>query len=205
MDETPYRREAGYAERYRDRRFSTGHGPRTDQRERRAVRRLLGVAAAGAGPWLDMPSGAGRMSPELPEPVVQIDRDAKMLRAAAETGRRVCASALALPLADDSVEGALCCRLLQHIPLTGERIVILSELRRVARRAVILSFFDAHSLVHMRRVVRRALGKKRSGRSAISRRELQAELLAAGLHPVRWLSLGRFVAEQTFVLCRRCE
>lgn len=205
MNENPYRRESSYAERYRDQRFATGHGPRTDQRERQAVRTLLTAAPSQAGPWLDMPSGAGRMSAELPGPVLQIDRNPQMLRASSAAGDRVCGSALALPLADNSCAGVLCCRLLQHLGVRADRLRVLSEIRRVSRGSVILSFFDAHSLLHLRRTLRRALGKNRSGRSAISRRQLRLDLAEAGLEPVRWLPLQRFVAEQTFVLCRDCN
>jgi len=91
---------------------------------------------------------------------------------------------------------------LEHLGVRADRVRVLSEIRRVNRGSVILSFFDAHSLLHLRRTLRRALGKKRSGRSAISRRQLGLDLAEAGLEPVRWLPLQRFVAEQTFVLCR---
>lgn len=202
MQETPYRREPGYAERYRDRRFAGGHGPRTDRRERRALRALLERAAPPPGPWLDVPCGAGRLSAELPGPCVQVDRDPAMLAAIADPGPRACASALRLPFADRVFAGVLCCRLLQHVPGPAERTAILRELRRVARGPVIVSFFDACSLLHLRRLARRALGKPRSGRSAMGRRAFAAELRAAGLRPVAWRSLGRLLAEQTLVLCR---
>lgn len=197
---TPYRREPGYAERYRDQRFVTGHGRRTDDRERRAVRSLLRTAGAGPGPWLDVPSGAGRMSDELPGPVVQVDRDPQMLAAIVAGRPRACGCATALPFADKSFRGALCCRLLQHLPSPAERTAVLAELRRVCRDCVVVSFFDAHSLLHLRRVVRRALGKNRSGRGAIGRAQFVREAAAAGLRTVRMVSLGRFVAEQTFAL-----
>lgn len=195
-------REAGYAERYRDRRFGSAHGPRTDRRERAAIRALLPVTSVGTGPWLDAPAGAGRLSGELPGPVVQLDRDRAMLVAAGAAQPRVCATVSALPFADGTFAGALCCRLLQHIASSEERRTILRELARVTRGPVVLSFFDATSLLHLRRVVRRALGKNRSGRCAVRRSTLLADVRAAGLEPVRFWALGRFVAEQTFLLCR---
>lgn len=203
MPETPYRREPGYAQRYRDRRFApgtgTGHG--TDRRERAALRELLRLAPAAAGRWLDAPSGAGRMTAELPGPVVQVDRDAAMLRASPAPSPRVCASVHALPFADGCFAGTLCHRLLQHIPTTVERIDILRELARVTRGPIVVSFFDATSLQHLRRRVRRLFGKPRSGRSAVPRRAFFAELRQAGLQPVAVRALRRFVAEQTLVLC----
>jgi len=200
--DTPYVREAGYAERYRDRRFATAHGPRTDRRERRALRSLLRECGAGSGPWLDAPCGTGRLAAELPGPVVQLDRDRAMLAACRDRGRRVCAALSALPFADGAFAGVLCCRLLQHLPAAAERRAVLHELARVCRGPVIVSFFDAVSLQHARRLVRRRLGKNRSGRTAITRKALLADLRAAGLRLLRFRALGRFVAEQTLVACR---
>lgn len=203
VTETPYRREAGYAERYRDRRFHSGSGVGTDHRERAALRRLLANVAFGDGPWLDAPSGAGRMSRELPGPAVLVDRDPAMVRAAPADWPRACASVHALPFADDSFAGALCHRLLQHIPTPAERIDILRELARTTRGPIVVSFFDAHSLQHLRRLVRRTFGKNRSGRSAVPRRRFFAELQAAGLVVTAVAPLRRFLAEQTLVLCHR--
>lgn len=203
MDETPYVREAGYANRYRDTRFHVGYGPRTDARERAGIVHLLALAGNPRGPWLDVPSGAGRLSELLPPPVVQSDRDPAMLVAAGPRHDRACASAASLPFADRSFTGALCMRLLQHIPGPRERTCILAELARVTTGPVIVSFFDSCSLQAARRWVRRLTGKKRSGRSSVSRRQLTAELRAAGLEPVRWHATLRFLGEQTLVLCQK--
>jgi ubiquinone/menaquinone biosynthesis C-methylase UbiE len=204
VSETPYQREPGYSLRYRDRRFAEGSGASTDRRERAALRALLAAAGPGpAGPWLDAPAGAGRMSDELPgDRVVQVDRDAAMLVAAGPARPRAVASVHALPFVDRAFAGVLCHRLLQHIPTAAERHGILRELARVSRGPVVLSFFDARSLQHWRRVLRRATGKKRSGRAAVARAAFLAELRAAGLEPVMVRALRRFVAEQTLVLCR---
>lgn len=201
MPETPYSREPGYAERYRDRRFATGSGSSTDRRERAALRALLTLTTPGGGPWLDAPCGAGRMSGELPGPVIQVDRDPAMVRACGPEWPRACASVHALPFADATFGGALCHRLLQHIPTPVERITILRELARVTRGPIVVSFFDACSAQHMRRQLRRRLGKPRSGRCAVRRRDMVAEMAAAGLRPLAFRALRRFVAEQTLVLC----
>ncbi len=200
VDPTPYVREQGYAERYRDHRFQSGSGPGTDARERRALRRLLGVAKANGGLWLDCPSGAGRMSNELPGKVIQADRDPEMVRAIGFGDARVTACATALPFADGSFTGSLCCRLLQHLPRPEERIAALSELRRVTRGPVIVTFFDRTSLQSLRRAIRRVMGKRRSGRSSISRAAFRREAQAAGFRELRFAPLLRFIGEQTFVL-----
>jgi hypothetical protein len=201
VPETPSAREPGYAERYRDRRFRSGTGQRTDLRERRALRELLALARWNAGPWLDVPAGAGRLTDELPAPAVQVDRDPAMVEACGRDRSRACASVHDLPFRDGAFAGSLCHRLLQHIPTPDERLVILRELARVTRGPIVVSFFDACSLQHLRRVVRRRLGKARSGRCAVRRSTFLAELRAAGLAPVAVRSLRRFFAEQTLVLC----
>jgi SAM-dependent methyltransferase len=198
VDERPYVRAPGYAERYRDQRFATGHGPRTDRRERAALRALLAECTPAAGIWLDVPCGAGRLAEELPLAVLT-DRDLRMLAAAGPARPRVCGAASALPFADGAFAGVLCMRLLQHLPTAAERIAVLAELRRCSRGPVIVSFFDSHSLTHARRLLRRATGR-RSGRGAIARRTLIAEAAAAGLTVRRFRALLRFCSEQTLAL-----
>ncbi len=198
--ETPYLREPGYAERYRDQRFSSGSGSATHQREVRALQQLLQQASIPPGPWLDLPSGAGRMSDHLPGTVWQSDRHLQMLQACPQQGPRVVASAQHMPFVDNAFAGVLCLRLLQHIPHAAERVQILTELARVSRGPVLFSFFHAMSLQHGRRKIRRMLGKRNSGRQAISWRQCCQEMSQAGLRPVAWQPLRRFVSEQWLVL-----
>jgi hypothetical protein len=198
--ETPYLREPGYARRYRDERFTTGGGARTHRAEVRALGRLLARCGGHGGLWLDVPCGAGRLTALLPGPAWQIDRALPMLAACPPGGRRVCASALALPCADGAFAGALCMRLLQHLPSAEERIACLRELRRVTRGPVLVSFFHAGSLQHARRRLRRAFGGRASGRTAITARQFERELAAAGLRSVARAPLRRFVSEQWLVL-----
>ena len=203
MRESPYVREPGYALRYRDRRFRCGTGATTDRRERAALRALLQHATPTNGVWLDAPAGAGRLTDELPGTGVRVDRDRAMLLAADERHPRICASVHALPFADRCFAGTICMRLLQHIATPVERIDILRELNRVTRGPIVVSFFDSRSLQHLRRRLRPLLGKRPSGRSAVSRRAFVAELRAAGLVPVAVRALARGFAEQTLVLCLR--
>lgn len=168
---------------------------------------LLARADTMSGPWLDVPAGAGRLSDACPQPVVQVDRDLVMLRAcqARPERPRVCASALHLPFADGSFAGVLCLRLLQHIAPANERTRVLAELARVSRGPVLFSYFDAATLQHWRRKLRRALGKTHSGRCAVRWPTLRAELAAVGLRPLVRRPLQRFVSEQTLVLASRVD
>ncbi|MEC9048533.1 MAG: methyltransferase domain-containing protein [Planctomycetota bacterium] len=201
MRESSYEREPGYALRYRDRRWVTGSGAGTDARERRVLRALLERAARGGGAWLDAPSGAGRLSGELPGRVVQVDRDPAMVLAAGDAAARACASVHALPFMDGAFGGVLCMRLLQHIETSAERVQILGELRRVSRGPVVVSFFDAMSLQHLRRKLRSIRGKRASGRVAIQRADFAREADAAGLQVLTMSALRRFFGEQTLALC----
>ncbi|MCA8958226.1 MAG: hypothetical protein KDC87_19270, partial [Planctomycetes bacterium] len=82
--ETPYERPPGYAARYRDARFATGTGPATHRREARALAALIDRAGRDLdvhAPWLDVPSGAGRLTAMLPGRAVCVDRNPDMLRA----------------------------------------------------------------------------------------------------------------------------
>ena len=199
VSESRYDREPGYALRYRDRRWVNGSGAGIDRGERRALRSLLRAADFGPAPWLDAPSDAGRLSVGLPGPVVQLDRDPEMVRAAGDQHARACASVHALPFVESTFAGVLCMRLLQHIATPVERIDILRELARVSRGPVLVSFFDARSLQHLRRRLR---GKRRSGRSAVARGAVHDELRAAGIEPQQTSALRRFVGEPTLVLAR---
>ncbi len=202
--ETPYRREDGYAKRYRDRRFCTGSGPGTHRREVRALGRLLAELTPTGGTWLDVPSGAGRMTEHLPvAKTIRCDRDPSMVQAADPTvGPRVAGSVHQLPFAAEAFSGALCFRLLHHIPTAVERQAIFAELRRVVDGPLAASFFDSHSIQHWRRLARRRLGKTVSGRCAASRNEIAADLEATGWRVERFTALGRFVREQTLVLAQ---
>ncbi len=198
--ENTYEREPGYAHRYRDRRFATGSGPRTHRREVDAIRALLELTPA-TDQWLDVPSGAGRLSPLLPGSVAQVDRDPDMLRACAPGHPRACASAMALPFADQAFGGTLCMRLMQHLPAADQRIACLRELRRVSTDWLLVSFFDARSLQHWRRRARSFVGRK-SRRVAITAARFEAELRTAGWELVTARPLLRFVSEQWIVLAR---
>ena len=207
--ETPYLRETGYAERYRDQRFRSGTGTGTHRREVRALAALLAALPGDTdttAPWLDVPAGAGRLTDLLPAAAsaVQADRDLSMLQAAGPGHRRICASAQALPFADRSFAGVLCMRLLHHVPGAEERIRILGELCRVSRGPVVLSFFHAMSLQHLRRVVgTRLFGRRPSSRVAIRFATLEDELGVAGLTVVKKQPLRRFVSEQWLLLLQR--
>ncbi len=114
--------------------------------------------AGTEGQVLDVPCAAGRMVPTLlahAAKVVGADLSAPMVAVATEAlapdvaaGRVVfsVASAEALPFADGAFDTVLCWRLLHHLPDRALRVRILSEVRRVLRRAAVVSYADRGTL-----------------------------------------------------------
>jgi hypothetical protein len=129
---------------------------------------------------LDAPSGHGRMSEVLRArggKPVSFDISPDMARAAlATSGRAAVAELEHLPLADRSVDLAVCFRFLHHVPTRAQRVGILKELARVSRRYVVLTWFHPVSLHHLRRLFARD-----SMRFALTRRQIVDEASEAGL------------------------
>jgi ubiquinone/menaquinone biosynthesis C-methylase UbiE len=168
--------------------------------ERTAMRRfsnrrelvLAGRALDVLGPCeevLDVPCGAGRLTPLLLDRATRVacvDVSPAMLAharvALAEPiaeGRvtLVRGTVGALPFADGAFDAAVCWRLLHHLTERAVRVRALSELRRVSRRGVVISFADASTLKASFRAWRR-----RTRRSvAVSPRDLAGEARDAGL------------------------
>jgi ubiquinone/menaquinone biosynthesis C-methylase UbiE len=135
----------------------------TTWREIALARRALRLAGDPES-VLDMPCGAGRFWPMLAEhPTRRLragDRSAGML----ETARAHADPALltrfdsigeldafALDLPDGAVEHILCMRLLHHIARPEDRLRLLGELHRVARRGVTVSLWVDGNLQARRR------------------------------------------------------
>lgn len=154
-----------YNEEYRERptkRWSTN-------REYALLQDLLGSQPRSEF-LLDLPSGGGRLSGQLArhtELLVEADIGFGQLLYGREqyTGDGsdriwMTASAFHIPLQDRSVDGVVCCRLCHHLPTVAERERLVAELLRVARRFVIMTFFDYHSLKNTLRRARRPLDGK---------------------------------------------
>lgn len=153
-----------YNEEYRDRptkRWSTS-------REYRILERHLG-SQPHSSTLLDIPSGGGRLSPRLaPYTDLLIEADIGLGQVmygrdqhdGADDRIWMTASAFHIPFRDASVDGVVCCRLCHHLPTAGERERLLTELLRVARRFVIMTFFDHHSVKNLIRRARRPFDGK---------------------------------------------
>jgi hypothetical protein len=63
-------------------------------------------------------------------------------------------------LRDQAVDAVVCVRLNHHLPTAEERERLVRELMRVARRFVIMTFFDQASLKNRLRELRRPFDRK---------------------------------------------
>ena len=143
---------------------------------------------------LDLPSGGSRLTPAFADAaalVIEADiAHGQLLFGRAESSVAtprvwMTASAFHIPLRDNSVDGTICVRLSHHLPTAAERERLLTELLRVSRRFVIMTFFDHYSLKNLLRRLRRPLDRKppkmtmTTARVAELARERGARLIAA--------------------------
>jgi SAM-dependent methyltransferase len=207
----PYRAPAA-ADHYAARRFTRGSGPETDRRERAVLSDLIARAGLRRGDRvLDCPSGAGRLAGLLAERGLEVtaaDQSGAMLShagaALASAGlprRLVAADALALPFRPGSFDLVLCHRLAHHLETEEERRALLRSLAGAARRWVLVSWFDARSLQHLRRALRRPFRPSR--RHAVPRATLVRDAAAAGLRPAALRALRPLVSELAFALLEK--
>ncbi|MHC4472270.1 MAG: class I SAM-dependent methyltransferase [Planctomycetota bacterium] len=176
--------------------------PGTTRAELSALSRLAKGLPGGLS-VLDVPCGNGRLAPTLrtlgPDVLLGADGAPAMLERARDGyDAALAADASRLPLADRSVDLIVCVRLLHHFPRSGDRVAVLRELARVARRRVVVSFYRLTTLEGLRRRIRR----KPSARVGVSLGRFRAELREAGLAPIRVASLLPLVREQTFFLAK---
>jgi SAM-dependent methyltransferase len=197
------------AERYRDR-FGCGQRARKDRMEREVLRELL----ATLGPLesaLDLPSGTGRLSTVLAEfarQVVQADASLPMLQVARddhpELGRRhVQADAARIGLADASVDLVFCHRMLHHIHDPHTRARMFSELARVSRRYVVLSFYPPGYRDLLRWLSCSLRRDARHYHRPATRPQFFDDAAAAGLTLLRTSKLNRFLGRGAFYLFGR--
>lgn len=141
----------------------------SDRRERALLRRRL-RALGTVDTILDVPCGHGRLQDLFAahcRQLVAADWSPSMLDLSRETathrqkGARLCrASALALPFHDRALDVVVSIRLSHHLESAELRERHLRELFRVARRAVIVTWFSATSLKNRLRQLRVRLGRK---------------------------------------------
>ncbi len=191
---------------YERRRFRGLRGSTLDRRERAALVRALARAPGSGGVVLDVPCGTGRFLGTLAgagfRPV-----GADTSRAMIERSPRdldglglVRADAGCLPVRTASVAGAVCVRLMHHLS-HPERVAVLRELARVARRFAVVNYYHRHSFKNLLRTAgARLRGSPSRARNRLTRGEIETEVGLAGLRVVEIFPVTRFWSERLMVL-----
>jgi SAM-dependent methyltransferase len=157
----------------------------TTRREFTLLKRLLGKQPHSEL-LMDLPCGGGRLSPALApfaDTILEADVAIGQVLYAKENALPdvkqvwMTASALDIPLQDQSVDGVVSCRLNHHLPASEERDQHVRELLRVSKRFVIMTYFDYYSVKNTIRRIRRPFNNKLPKMTMTHRRlrELAAE------------------------------
>jgi len=119
---------------------------------------------------LDLPCGGGRLSEVMvghTDLLIECDASVGQVRHAQSSAKDptprvyMTGSAFHIPLADASVDGVVCVRLNHHLPTNEERERLMRELLRVARRFVMMTYFDFNSVKNRWRRIRNVARRKR--------------------------------------------
>lgn len=111
------------------------------------VYQLDAVRDVGPASAVEIGIGAGAFAPMMKATypgcdVVTVDIDRFL-------GPQICADVECLPFSDEQFDVAFCCQVLEHLPFDGT-VRALAELRRVARRRVVLSLPDVSPFFFLR-------------------------------------------------------
>jgi ubiquinone/menaquinone biosynthesis C-methylase UbiE len=201
------RRTSRGAESYATKYDREWHKRVSSHAERRVIRRLLRRTALRDAAVLDIPCGAGRLSPLL-EPVasqlVSADYSASMVsvlrRVRGHEG--LVSDAFHLPFADRSFDLVFSARLSHHIADADLRARYLGEVMRVARTWAIATVFDSDSLKNRLRELRRRFSDKRP-KHTLSREQVAAIAAGAGFGIEAAIPLSRLASGHVYYLLRR--
>jgi len=178
------------------------------RREYNLLRRLL-ASQPHCATLLDLPSGGGRLSPQIAE-FTDLLIEADIALGQVQYGREfarikntrqvwMTASGFHIPFRDASIDGIVCVRLNHHLPTPEERERLVRELLRVSKRFVVMTFFDYHSFKNLGRRLRQPLDKKAPKMTmTLTRvRELANE---GGFDLVAWPALSLFGSGHRYAL-----
>ena len=179
-------------------------------RERRLLNDLLDMAGK-VDRALDVPCGAGRLSPLMAErarDLFEVDFSREMLKlcrrnAVAYRAIVAAASVFQLPFPDASFDLVLSIRLSHHIPLHEARLDHLRELFRVSRRFVLVTFFGEESVKNRLRNLYRRLGGRKGAKLTLSKAEVRALAAERGFRVVAMRSISRVFSGHYFTLLEK--
>jgi SAM-dependent methyltransferase len=197
------------AEEYFSRHRHTAARRRASRRESRLVARLLASLPGSNGALLlDAACGTGRTSATLVERgrnVLSIDVSWDMLHKGIETdniapGKAVVGSIFHLPFGDKTFSGGVCIRFMHHLPESYQRLAALKELCRVVRGSIVISLWTRFNIQHVRRRIKRLLGRRPSTRHTMPLAQMKKEVKSAGLRMKRVRFLYPFISETVYLL-----
>ena len=137
------------------------------RREYQILRRLLAKQGRCQN-MLEIPCGGGRISSQLANAtdlLIQADIGLGQILYGMTSKKLqipqiwMTASGFRIPIRDAGVDAAVCIRLSHHLTTMEQRESLLVELLRVARRYVIMTFFDYHSIKNILRRLRNSKPK----------------------------------------------
>jgi SAM-dependent methyltransferase len=177
--------------------------------ERRAIRRALAITGVREATVLDVPCGAGRLTPLLlpvSSLLVSCDYSPAMLQVFRRAHREPCfvGSAFDLPFADRAFDVVFSARLSHHIASDERRADYLREVMRISAGWVIATIFDRDSLKNRLREFSRRFSGKRS-KHTFARGDLEKIAGSASFTVAAGLPLSRLASGQVFYVLRRAR
>lgn len=176
--------------------------PHKDKAEMDLVRRGFGLTD-GVKSVLDAPCGVGRATIllasmgfdatglDLGESAVEVAR--RELEKTQLYGEIVTGDLEDLAYDDDFFDAVLCFRVYHHFPNDEVRDRVITELRRVARKYVLISYFSPYSVTSLKRALRKRFTKKKSIQHATNLASIAARFERSGFRLKKNLPQFRFV------------
>jgi ubiquinone/menaquinone biosynthesis C-methylase UbiE len=201
------RRTTKHAESYAIKYDGALHKRVSSYFERRTIRKAVATTGLSSGKVLDVPCGAGRLTPLLApvaSTLVSVDYSPAMLKIHHSVHGKPCSvgSAFQLPFGDNAFDLVFSARLSHHISDNDEREKYVREILRVAGDWAIITIFDTGSLKNRLRDMRRKFTKKRP-KNTFSRAEMDAIAKSAGYAIVKGIPLSRLASGHVFYVLRK--
>lgn len=179
--------------------------------ERRAVERALARTGVRQGTILDVPCGAGRLTPLLARVarrLVSVDYSPAMIdvfkrRFGDQHPQALVGDSFRLPFRDGAFDVVYSARLSHHIGDEALRLAHLREVMRVSRAWTIVTVFDSRSLKNLLRDVRRVFNKKKQAKNTLSREQVADVAAASGFSVVDAIPLSRLASGHVFYVLQR--
>jgi SAM-dependent methyltransferase len=200
------------AESYDDTRFSGFKGRRIDQLEKRSISKALRYVPI-LSLVIDIPCGTGRITEMLLESnynVVGADVSREMVNVARKNLKKyenqiklIVCDAENLPFEDNSFDCVTSIRLMGHVP-PDIRVKILTEMRRVTKEWLIISYYNPYCFNGIyRHKIKSLFDKSPESWCPISISNLKIEAKLGHLHIIRTFHILKYISETYIVLLKK--